>query len=69
MENDLFELNYSIKTYGDKLQVIFNYYFKKSIYQSDEYSKVKYYFNEIVTKGNERIVLKNKSKKQLIATN
>ena len=56
--NDLFELNYSIKSYSDKIQVIFDYYFKKPIYQPDDYSKVKYYFNEIVKKGNEKIVLR-----------
>jgi len=57
LKNDLFELNYSIKNYSDKLQITFDYYFKKPIYQSDDYAKVKYYFNEIVKKGNEKIVL------------
>ncbi len=58
ISNDLFELNYSIKPYSDKIQVIFDYYFKKPIYQSDDYTKIKYYFDEIVKKGNEKIVLK-----------
>lgn len=58
LKNDLFELNYSIKKDSNKLQVTFDYYFKKPIYQSDDYSKIKYYFNEIVKKGNEKIVLK-----------
>jgi hypothetical protein len=57
INNDLFELNYSIKIYNDKFQVIFDYYFKKPVYQSDDYAKIKYYFDEIVKKGNEKIVL------------
>lgn len=57
IKNDLFELNYTIKKYGDNLQVNFDYYFKNHIYQSDDYSKVKYYFNEIVKKSNEKILL------------
>jgi hypothetical protein len=57
INNELFELNYSSKTLSDKLQVSFDYYFKKPIYQSNDYSKIKYYFNEIVKKGNEKIVI------------
>ncbi len=57
INNDLFDLNYAISTNKDNLQVTFAYYFKKPIYQSDDYSKIKYYFNEIVKKGNEKIVL------------
>lgn len=57
IHNDLFELNYIAKKYNDKLQVTFYYYFKKPIYEADDYSKIKNYFNEIVKKGNEKIVL------------
>jgi hypothetical protein len=57
IKNDLFELNYTIEKFSDKLLVTFAYYFKKPIYQSEDYSKVKYYFNEIVKKGNEKVVL------------
>ena len=57
IKNELFELNYAVKTLGDKLQVVLNYYFKKPIYQSDKYIKIKYYFHEIVAKGNDKIVL------------
>lgn len=56
IDNDLFELNYSVKTLGDDLQITLDYYFKKSIYQPGDYSKLKNYFNEIVKKGNEKIV-------------
>jgi hypothetical protein len=57
IKNELFELNYTVKTLDGKLQVTFDYYFKKPIYQPDDYSKIKYYFKEIVKKGNEKIVL------------
>ncbi len=62
IKNDLFELFYSVKRQQDKLQIAFSYFFKKNIYQSDDYSKIKYYFNEIVKKGNEKIVLKRQEK-------
>lgn len=64
ISNESFELNYSIQTIGDKLQVTFDYYFKKPIYQSADYSKVKFYFSEIVKKGNEKIVFVKTAGKQ-----
>jgi len=57
IKNDLFDLLYTVISQNDKLQVSFSYYFKKSTYQSEDYAKVKYYFDEIVKKGNEKIVL------------
>jgi len=56
IKNDLFDFQYSIKTYSDKIQVTFSYYFKKPLYESDDYLKIKSYFDEIVKKGNEKIV-------------
>lgn len=57
INNDLFELNYNIKTEFKKITVTFNYTFKKSIYQANDYIGLKYYFKEIVNKGNEKVVL------------
>ena len=57
IENDLFELNYSAKSEGEQIVVSFQYSFKKPLYAAVDYSKIKYYFNEIVKKGNEKIVL------------
>jgi hypothetical protein len=56
IESDLFDLNYSVKTLGDDLQITLDYCFKQSIYQPGDYSKLKQYFGEIVKKGNEQIV-------------
>lgn len=57
IDNELFELNYSTKIFDQEMQVSFDYFFKKPIYQSTEYAKIKDYFKKIVQKGNEKIVL------------
>ncbi len=57
ISNQLFELNYSTETEGNKLIVSFDYYFKSSIYPATDYGKIKYYFTELIKKGNEKIVL------------
>ena len=54
--NEMFELEYSASVINDKVHVMLNYYFKIPVYDATEYSKLKYYFNEIVTKGSEKIV-------------
>jgi len=60
INNKLFELTYSAKKDNDKIIVSFDYYFKKSVYSPIDYSKMKFYYNEIVNKGNEKIVLSKK---------
>lgn len=55
--NDAFELNYHVENDGKTLNVIFNYGFKKALYEAREYGNLKYYFNEIIKKGNEKLVL------------
>lgn len=57
INNELFELKYSIISMSDKVNITFYYYFKKSKYLPNNYSLVKYYYNEIVKKSNEKIVL------------
>ncbi|HEY9113107.1 MAG TPA: DUF3857 and transglutaminase domain-containing protein [Bacteroidales bacterium] len=57
IKNQLFELNYSVNKTDNSVSIIFDYYFKNSVYSADDYSKIKFYFNEIVKKGNEKIVL------------
>ncbi len=57
IDNQLFELTYSTSIVDNQIIILFDYYFKKSIYSSNDYSKIKLYFNEIVKKGNEKIVL------------
>ena len=61
MNNETFELNYSVNTIDNKVQIVFEYYFKKPVYPSTDYSKIKYYFNEIVKKGSEKIVVTKKT--------
>ncbi|MDP4239408.1 MAG: DUF3857 domain-containing protein [Bacteroidota bacterium] len=56
IKNDQFELEYLTSTSGNKINVSLIYYFKIPVYDADEYNKIKYYFNEIVNKGSEKIV-------------
>lgn len=60
IKNDQFELNYSIVRDDTKVQVELSYFFKNSVYPAKDYAKIKYYLKEIVTKGNEKIVLAKK---------
>jgi len=56
IKNDQFEMDYVIKSDEKKIIVSFVYYFKLPIYQASDYAKIKFYFNEIVDKGNEKLV-------------
>jgi transglutaminase-like putative cysteine protease len=58
--NQLFELKYTASNENGKLAVAFEYSFIKSVYPSTDYLKIKSYYNEIVKKGNEKIVLSKK---------
>jgi transglutaminase-like putative cysteine protease len=55
--NDLFELNYNVKNDGKTISISFNYTFRKSVYPATDYLKIKFYFKDIITKGNEKVVL------------
>jgi hypothetical protein len=61
INNELFELAYSTSVVDNQIIISYGYYFKNSVYASKDFSKVKFYFNEIVKKGNERIVLAKKT--------
>jgi transglutaminase-like putative cysteine protease len=54
--NEMFELNYSIISSDQTIQVKFAYSFRKAVYPASEYKNLQYYFNEIIKKGNEKIV-------------
>jgi len=56
IKNDQFELDYSTNVSDKKIIVSFIYYFKISVYDATEYSKLKFYFNEIINKGSEKVV-------------
>lgn len=62
IKNDQFELDYLVSNNENNglVTVSYNYYFKQSVYPGTEYLKLKFYFNEIVNKGVEKIVLSKK---------
>ncbi len=54
--NDKFELKYLTQQSDSMLSISFSYHFKKAVYSASDYLKIKFYFNDIVRKGNEKIV-------------
>ena len=60
VENDLFSLDYNTVSADGEINISFSYYFKKSIYPENNYLLMKSYFNDIISKGNDRIVLSKK---------
>lgn len=59
-KNELFELTYNAIEEDDKIKVSFNYTFNNSVYTMGDYPKIKAYYDEIVKKGNEKVVLVKK---------
>jgi len=57
MDNDLAEINVNYSSNGSILSIEGNFNFKKSIYVSDEYSRIKNYIDIIIKRFNEKIVL------------
>ncbi len=55
IDNDLFEMDYNAVVDANKVVVSYSYYFKLPVYSAVDYDKIKYYFNEIIKKGNEKI--------------
>lgn len=60
MNNQLFELNYTVKQVDDTIDVYLDYQFKKHSYSPELYAIVQSFFDIIVKKGNEKIVLVKK---------
>jgi hypothetical protein len=60
INNNHFQLNYTVSIDNDLISIDFDYLFKKSKYSPDEYFNLKFYFNEVVKKGTEKIVLSKK---------
>jgi hypothetical protein len=56
INNDQFEFDYITAENDKKISVSMIYFFKEPVYDASEYTKIKYYFNEIVNKGSEKIV-------------
>lgn len=57
ISNELFELNYNAIQEGNKVTINLVYFFQKATYAPDTYLKVKSYFQDIVKKENDKIVL------------
>lgn len=56
VNNEEFELNYSAISNSDKVTVSFYYKFKQDVYSAAMYGSLKYYFNEIIKLGNDKVV-------------
>ena len=48
IDNDLFALNYHVAELHNQINVSFSYYFKKSLYQPNEYARIifQYHYQE-----------------------
>jgi hypothetical protein len=57
LNNDLIDINLSIKYDEKSISIIGNYHFKQSIYQAEDYKDIKEYFDIIIEKFNQEIVL------------
>jgi len=57
IKNESFELFYTVKSEEKVVNISFGYYFKNSVYPASDYMKIKSCFNQIVKKGNEKVVL------------
>jgi transglutaminase-like putative cysteine protease len=53
----LVDMEYNVVQNENKIVITFGYCFKKSVYAAEDYGKLKFYFNQIVRKGSEKVVL------------
>ncbi|MBK8501959.1 MAG: hypothetical protein IPL46_06990 [Saprospiraceae bacterium] len=60
ISNDLVEVQYSTLIKDSSLEINGLISFKKSVYPESDYSKLKFYFQKIIDKFNEQVVLKQK---------
>jgi len=56
--NESFDLEYTAMSSENMVSIFFSYTFLKSMYSSSDYFKLKYYFDEIVKKSTDKVVLK-----------
>jgi transglutaminase-like putative cysteine protease len=58
IENDLFKMDYQAIKIDEKTIVVRGTYTTtKAVYTADEYAKIRFYFNELITKFNSKVVL------------
>ncbi len=61
ISDDLFDLEYTVDLFDDKnISITLNYTFKHGVYPAETYADLKAFFEEMITKGNEKIVLAKK---------
>jgi len=58
LSNDYFDISYQTNITADKVIIEFSYYFKNAVYPKTAYNRLKYYYNEIVKLGQEKVVFK-----------
>ena len=61
IKDPLFEMIYNATAEEGKIKVSFEYSFNKAVFAATDFSKIRFYFNEIVKKGNEKIVFSKKT--------
>lgn len=57
IDNELFALSFSTFLEGQTLMIDFSYSFKSGVYDAGYFENIKNYFDEIVKKGNEKVIL------------
>lgn len=60
IKNPQFEMEYNATIVGENVNVAFYYSFKQPVYDAADYAKIKTYYNEIISKSNEKIVFVKK---------
>lgn len=58
INNDFVQISYTSKEENGLIIIDFSYWFKKAKYPSATYGRLKYYFNEVVKLGQEKVVFK-----------
>lgn len=56
IKNQQFEMDYNATMVGENVNVSFYYYFKQPVYEAIDYAKIKAYYNELISKANEKLV-------------
>ena len=56
--NDYVEIRYITNVTDDKVNIILSYSFKKRVYPATSYGRLKYYYDQIIKLGQEKVVFK-----------
>lgn len=61
INNQMFELRYNRTVNGSDVEISFEYFFKRAVYPPGDYGSIRFFFNEIVKRGKEKVVLSKSS--------